>query len=84
MQRPRDVPGNIPEPFLGNSTVNKFPQKQTRTQQWYTNIATAFSVVRAAIVATQRRGKHTSKRTEELCFQRGPCRGVIIRTVLGK
>jgi hypothetical protein len=37
-------------------------------------------VVRAATVAMQRRGKHTSTTIERLCFLRGPCRGVILKT----
>jgi hypothetical protein len=40
-----------------------------------------FSVVGAATVATQWRGKHAST-TEELCFLRGPCRRVINGTSL--
>jgi hypothetical protein len=36
-----------------------------------------FSFVRAPNVATQRRSKHASARIEELCFLRGPCRGII-------
>jgi hypothetical protein len=41
-----------------------------------------FSVVRAPIVATQRRGKHDCATVEALCYLRGPCRRVIIGTSL--
>jgi hypothetical protein len=57
VQRPRDK-ANIPEWFLGNGSVNTFPQQQTLTQQWYSNRGTVFSVIRYVAVATQQRGKH--------------------------
>jgi hypothetical protein len=38
-------------------------------------------VVRATIVVMQRSSKHTSKTTETPCFLRGPCRGVILKTI---
>jgi hypothetical protein len=72
----------IPRLFLGNGSVNTFPQQQTRKQQWYSNRGTVFSVVRATAIAMQRRGKHISAAMnphttmEELCFLRGPCRDV--------
>jgi hypothetical protein len=50
----------MPEPFLGNGSVNTFPQQQTRKQQWYSNRITVLSVVRVAAVATRRHGKHIS------------------------
>jgi hypothetical protein len=58
----------MPGPFLGNGSVNTFPQ-----QQQYSNRAMVFSVVCAAAVAMQRRGTRTSAATnpdtiEELCF----------------
>jgi hypothetical protein len=59
-------------------------------QQWYSNRGTVFSMVRAAVVAKQRSGKHISgatnrdTTTEELRFVVGPCRDVLIEMVWGK
>jgi hypothetical protein len=69
--------------FLGKGSVNTFPQQQTRMQQWYSNRGTAFSVIRAAAVAMQRRDIHISAAAnpditiEGLCFLCGQCRDVI-------
>jgi hypothetical protein len=38
-------------------------------------------VVRAATVVVQRHGKQDSSTIERLCFLRGPCRGVILKTI---
>jgi hypothetical protein len=40
-----------------------------------------FYVVCAAPVAMQRCCKHASTTVEGLCFLRGPCRGVILKTI---
>jgi hypothetical protein len=40
-----------------------------------------FYVARAATVAMHRRSKHASTATEGLCFLRGPCRGIILKTI---
>jgi hypothetical protein len=42
-------------PFLGNGSVNTFPQQQTRTQQWCSNKGTVSSAVLAAAVARKTR-----------------------------
>jgi hypothetical protein len=39
-----------------------------------------FYVVRTATVAMQRPGKHASSTIRRLCFLRGSCRGVILKT----
>jgi hypothetical protein len=41
-----------------------------------------FYVICAAIVAMQRRGKHVATTIEWLCFLRGLCRGVFLKTVV--
>jgi hypothetical protein len=43
------------------------------------NRRTVISVIRTATVAMQRRCIHASK-IEGLCFLRGPCQGVILKT----
>jgi hypothetical protein len=40
-----------------------------------------FYVVRAEIIAMQRRGKQASITIEGLRFLRGPCRGVILKKI---
>jgi hypothetical protein len=45
------------------------------------NRRNVFYVVRAATVAVQRRGKHASAKIKALCFLRGPCRWVFLKTV---
>jgi hypothetical protein len=59
-------------PFLGNGSVNTFPQQRIRTQQlsdcWKRGV---FYVVRSAVVAMQRRGRHASTAIDGLCFLRG-------------
>jgi hypothetical protein len=47
--------------LLRNGSVNTFPGKRTRN-----NRRTVFSVVRAALVATQRCGKHISAAVNQL------------------
>jgi hypothetical protein len=37
-------------------------------------------MVCVATNAMQRSGKHASTTTEGLCFLRGPCRGVVLKT----
>jgi hypothetical protein len=46
----------------------------------HATIEGVFYVVRAATVAIQWCGKHTSTTLEGLCLLRGPCRGVILKT----
>jgi hypothetical protein len=44
-------------------------------------LETVFSVVRAATLATQRRGKYASTTIEWLCFLLGLYKGVIRKTI---
>jgi hypothetical protein len=58
-------------PLLGNA----------RNIHAHNNRRTVFYVVRVATVAMQRRGKQASAKIEALCFLRGPCRWVILKTI---
>jgi hypothetical protein len=61
---PKDIHHlQIPGPFLGSSSVNTFPQQQTKTQQWYNNRGMVFSMVCAMAIVAQRCGKHISAAT---------------------
>jgi hypothetical protein len=79
---------HIPGSFLDNGSVNTFPQQETRMQQWYSKRGTVLSMVHVGVIVMQRRDKHISVATkpdtkiEDLCFLRGPCRGVISGTKL--
>jgi hypothetical protein len=64
--------------LLGNGSVNRFPRKRTGSKQYKSGV---FFVNRVGTVAMQRRGKHASSTIERLCFLRGPCRGVILKTI---
>jgi hypothetical protein len=60
----------------GTCVARKRPQHTRKQQQNYG----VFYVVRAATVDMQWRGKHAST-VERLCFPRGPCLGVILKTI---
>jgi hypothetical protein len=59
--------------FLGNGSVN-IPATTNTQATTKLLLETMFSVVRAASVATQRRGKRAPTKIERLCVLPGPCR----------
>jgi hypothetical protein len=50
----------LPESFLGNGSINTFPQQQSRMQQWYSNTRAVFSMW--SVARGYKIGEETMKR----------------------
>jgi hypothetical protein len=84
------------QPLLSNTRKQKYNNGVMKpvSKQWFGKRVSAvntsqqqretlFYVVRAATVVNHWCGKHASI-IERLCFLRGPCRGVILKTIAAK